>query len=352
MPKKRSSKAGLPPGTPVHIGDTTPAATKINVIDYTPTSIEQRTAKSVKEVLSFRKSKSVTWINVDGLADVKLLKELCEGFALHPLVIEDILNTEQRPKVEDHEDYLYIVLRMLDKGSKNGGITSEQISIVVGPNFLLSFQETPGDIFDPIRERIRNKKGNIRKSGPDFLAYSLIDAVVDHYFLILEEFGEHIEVLEAELISNPAPSTLRQLYKMKREMIKLRKSVWPLRELINAMERAGFSPLVKKPTRIYLRDVYDHSIQAIDSTETYREMLSGMLDIYLSSVSNRLNEVMKILTVIATIFIPLTFVTGLYGMNFRFMPELEHPLGYPAALTLMLLMSLVMLLYFRKKKWL
>lgn len=350
MPKKRSSKAGLPPGTPIHIGDTTPTATKITVIDYTPTSIEQKTARTVKECLSFKNTKSMTWINVDGLADLKLLEELCEGFELHPLVIEDILNTEQRPKVEDHEKYLYIVLRMLESGAKNG-IMTEQISIVVGSNFLLSFQETPGDIFDPIRERIRNKKGNIRKSGPDFLAYSLIDAIVDHYFLILENFGERIENLEKELITNPSPNTLRQLYRMKREMIKLRKSVWPLRELINNLERAGFSPLVKKNTRLYLRDVYDHSIQAIDSTETYREMLSGMLDIYLSSVSNRLNEVMKILTVIATIFIPLTFVTGLYGMNFRFMPELEHPWGYPAALLLMLVMSLLMLAYFRRKRW-
>ena len=351
MPKKRSSKAGLPPGTAMHVGDTNPETTEITIIDYTPKKLKEKSAKSVRECLSYKDSKSITWINVDGLADVKLLEELGKGFSLHPLVIEDILNTDQRPKIEGYDGYLYIVLRMLDHEGKNCTITSEQTSIVLGPGYLLSFQESPGDIFDPVRKRIRNEKGRIRKSGPDYLAYSLIDAVVDHYFAILENLGEHIEVLEKELIRNPSPHTLQEIHRLKRELRSLRKSIWPLRDVVNNMARSGFSPLIKKSTRVYLRHVYDHSIHVMDSTETFRETLSSMLDIYLSSASNKLNEVMKILTVISTIFIPLTFVTGLYGMNFRFMPELDHPLGYPSALGLMLLMSLAMLFYFRKKRW-
>ncbi|MEW6749143.1 MAG: magnesium/cobalt transporter CorA [Candidatus Micrarchaeota archaeon] len=350
--KKRSSKAGLPPGTPVPVGERI-EDTKISVIDYTPGKVEEKPVTTVAECLAFKDRKSVTWINVDGLADVKLLEKLGRGFGIHPLVMEDVLNTDQRPKVEEYAGHLYLVLKMLDYGEKEGIVKSEQVSIVLGPDFLLSFQESAGDVFDPVRDRIRGAKGRIRKEGPDYLAYTLIDMIVDHYFLILEKLGERIEVLESGIISNPSPKMLRELHKLKREMILLRKSVWPLREVISALERDGLSKsvLLKKSTKIYFRDVYDHCVQVIDNIETFREMLSGMLDIYLSSVSNKLNEVMKVLTVISTIFIPLTFVTGLYGMNFHFMPELSHPLGYPGALTLMFLMSLLMLFYFRRKRW-
>lgn len=351
--RKRSEKTGLPPGIPVHVGERPAVPTRISVIDYNADSITEKELRTVEECLSYKDKRTVTWLNLDGLGDAALLDSLGQAFGLHPLVVEDILQTEQRPKIEAYDDYLYIVLRMLDYDEKSAAVRSEQISIVLGKDFLLSFQETPGDIFNPVRARIRSGgKGRIRKSGPDYLAYALMDTVVDHYFAILERMGERIEALEAELITNPAPRTLRQLFRLKRDMIALRKAVWPLREVVSAMERSENAPLIRKNTRLYLRDVYDHTIQAIDTIETDRDMLSGMVDIYLSSLSNKLNEVMKLLTVIGTIFMPLTFITGIYGMNFLNMPELAHPLGYFATLAFMLLVALIMLAYFRMKKWL
>ena len=251
--------------------------------------------------------------------------------------------------MEDYGDYIFIVLKMLY--TNENGINSEQISLVLGPNFVISFQETEGDVFDLIRERIRSGKGKTRELGPDFLMYGLIDAIVDNYFGILEKVGERIEYLEENLVKDPKPSILQSIHKMKREMIFLRKSVWPLREVISGLLRSE-SKLISKDTDIYLRDVYDHTIQVIDTVETFRDMLSGMVDLYLSSISNRMNEIMKILTIIGTIFIPLTFITGLYGMNFRFMPELEWEWGYPIALLIMVIVSVIMLVYFRRKKWL
>jgi magnesium transporter len=227
----------------------------------------------------------------------------------------------------------------------------EQVSIILGPNFVISLQESKGDVFDAIRERVRSDRGRIRKMAADYLAYALIDAVVDNYFIILEKLGEEIEDMEDELVSNPSPETLQNIHRLKREMIFLRKSVWPLRELISRLERWE-SPLIDKSIYIYLRDLYDHTIQVIDAIETFRDMLSGMLDIYLSSVSNRMNEVMKVLTIIATIFIPLTLIAGIYGMNFRYMPELESPWGYPIVYIVMLTIGVIMLIYFRRKKWL
>jgi magnesium transporter len=265
--------------------------------------------------------------------------------------LEDILNTDQRPKMEDYGEYLYIVLRMLNYNDKSSEIESEQISLVLGPNFVFSFQEREGDTFNPIRDRIRNSKGRIRKMGADHLAYTLLDSIIDNYFIILEKLGEKIEFLEEEVITRPTPETLQTVHHLKREMIFLRKGVWPLREVISGLER-GESSLIKESTRIYLRDVYDHTIQTIDTIETYRDMVSGMLDIYLSSISNRLNAVMKVLTIIATIFMPLTFLAGIYGMNFKYMPELEWRWGYPAVWFAVVLISVSMLIYFRKKRWL
>jgi magnesium transporter len=306
----------------------------------------------VDECLLFKEKESVTWINVSGLHQVELLERLNDCFGLHPLVLEDILNTDQRPKMEDFGDYLYVVLRMLDLDKKNGNaVISEQISLILGKNFVLTFQEREGDLFDPLRERIRNGKGRLRKMGPDYLVHALLDAIVDQYFVVLETLGERIEFLEEELVTRPTPSTLQLLHRLKREMIFLRKSVWPLREVIGTLER-GESSLIQASTNLYLRDIYDHTIQVIDNVETFRDMLSGMLDIYLSSISNRMNEIMKVLTIISTIFIPLTFIVGLYGMNFKHMPELESPWGYPAVLLLMLGVTIFMLFYFRRKKWL
>jgi magnesium transporter len=279
------------------------------------------------------------------------LESLGQCIGLHPLVLEDILNTEQRPKIEDYGDYLYIVVKMITYPDKADGIAVEQVSLILGQNFVISFQEgIQGDVFSPVRERIRNEKSRLRKMGADYLTYSLVDSVVDSYFAVLEELGERIEVLEEELIEQPSRNTLHTIHKLKQEMIFLRKSVWPLREVVNFMER-GESPLINEGTRIFLRDVYDHTIQIIDTIETFRDMLSGMLDIYLSSISNRINEVMKVLTVIATIFMPLTFLAGVYGMNFEYMPELKWRWGYPAILLVMLAVAVSMLTYFKKKRW-
>jgi magnesium transporter len=289
---------------------------------------------------------------VDHIDDVKMVEGLGECYGLHPLVLEDIMNTDQRPKIEDYGEYAFIVLKMLHYQERSGQIEPEQISLILGQNFVFSFQEgKTGDVFGPIRDRIRNGKGRVRKMGADYLVYSLVDAVVDNYFVILEKLGERVEFLEEELVAQPTPRTLKEIHSLKREMIFLRKALWPLREVIGVLER-GESPLIRESTRIYLRDVYDHTIQVIDTIETIRDMVSGMLDIYLSSISNRLNAVMKVLTIIATVFMPLTFLAGLYGMNFKHMPELEWPWGYPMVLMIMLAVASSMLIYFKKKKWL
>jgi magnesium transporter len=308
-------------------------------------------AGTVEACFPFRDTLSVTWLDVDGTHDIETIRKLGECYGLHPLVQEDILNTDQRPKLEDYGDYLYIVLKMLSHDERSGEIRSEQVSLILGRSFVISFQEgKEGDVFGPIRERIRSGKGRIRKTGADFLAYSLIDAVVDSYFVIMEKLGESVDILEERLVDRPSPETLHGIHALKKEMIFLRKSVWPLREVIGALER-GDSGLIQEPTRAYLRDVYDHTIQVIETIETFRDMVTGMLDIYLSSLSNRLNEVMKVLTIIATLFMPLTFLAGVYGMNFRRMPELEWPWGYPAVLGIMCIVAISMLAYFKKKKW-
>jgi magnesium transporter len=342
---------GLPPGTLVHIGEKKAEKTKITLIDYDQKDLQQKEIEKIEECFVHKEKATTTWINIDGLHQVDIIEKIGAHFDIHPLVLEDILHTVQRPKIEDFGKYIFAVLKMIYYDENKDEIVGEQVSLILGPDYVISFQEREGDVFDPIRERIRNAKGRIRKAGADYLAYCLLDAVVDHYFPILENLGEKIESLEEELVTHPAPKTLQMIHKLKRNMILLRKSVWPLREVINGLER-GESPLVKKPTGIYLRDVYDHTIQVIDTIETFRDMVSGMLDIYLSSLSNRMNEVMKVLTIIATIFIPLTFIAGIYGMNFKYMPELEWPLGYPLALLAMIFVVAVMLIYFRRKKWL
>ena len=349
--KKRSKKAGLPPGSLVHIGEKKAGELKVTLIDYGETQFQEREIKTIEECFVFRGKPTVTWINVDGLHQVEVLEKLGECYGFHPLMLEDILNTDQRPKMEDYGDYVYIVLKMLDQSNKNNEVVMEQISLILGPSFVISFQEMEGDLFDPIRERIRNGKGRIRKMGADYLAYTLVDSIVDNYFIIMEKLGEKIEFLEEELVTRPTAETLKTIHQLKREMIFLRKAVWPLREVVSGLQR-GESSLMKESTRIYLRDVYDHTIQVIDTIETFRDMLSGMLDIYLSSVSNRLNAVMKVLTIIATVFMPLTFLAGVYGMNFKYMPELEWRWGYPTLWAAMVAIGVSMLVYFRKKKWL
>jgi len=348
--KQRSTKAGLPPGTLIHIGAKKAKETKITIIDYDEANFQEREIKAIEECFIFKDRPTVTWVNIDGLHKIEILERLGECYGFHPLVLEDILNTDQRPKIDDYGEYLYVVLKMLHDKGKGGQVEAEQISLILGPNFVFSFQEDEGDVFDAIRERIRSGKGRIRKMGADYLAYTLLDAVVDYYFVILEKLGERVEFVETELVTNPEIKTLREIQTLKREMIYLRKAVWPLREVVAALER-GESALFQKATVVYLKDVYDHIIQVIDSIETFRDMLSGMLDIYLSSISNRLNSVMKVLTIIATVFMPLTFLAGVYGMNFKHMPELEWPWGYPLVWAVMIGTGVSMVVYFKKKKW-
>lgn len=351
-PKKRSLKAGLPPGTPVHIGARTEEKIRIALLTYNEGSCEEREWTRPEECLSFKEDGRVTWINVTGLHQVEVLEELNTCFGLHPLVLEDILNTDQRPKVEEYEGYLFIVLKSLFiPGDRPAEVGSQQISLILGEHFVLTFHEHDNPLLQPIRERLLNNKGRIRKRGADYLVHALLDAVVDHYFVVLESLGEQIEVLEEELVNRPRPATLEAIHRLKREMIFIRKALWPLREVIGALTRGEF-PLIRESSVVYLRDVYDHIIQVIDNIETYRDILSGMTDIYLSSLSNRMNEVMKVLTVIATLFIPLTFIAGVYGMNFKFMPELDWTWGYPAVLLVMAAVAVFMLVYFRRKKWL
>jgi magnesium transporter len=350
--KKRSRKAGLPPGTLVHIGEKKAGEPKITLIDYDEANFQEREVKAAEECFAFREKPTVTWINMEGVHQVEVVEKLGNCFGLHPLVLEDILNTDQRPKMEIYGDYVYIVLKMLYGSDPNRLVESEQVSLILGSNFVISFQEgQEGDVFNPVRERIRSGKGFIRKMGSDYLAYSLIDTIVDNYFVILERLGERIELLEEELVVHPTTTTIQEIQKFKNEMIFVRRVVWPLREVISGLGRRE-SPLIKETTEIYLRDVYDHIVQLMDTVEVYREMLSGMLDIYLSSVSNRLNSVMKVLTIIATIFMPLTFIAGIYGMNFKYMPELEWRLGYLVVWLVFVIVGVLMLFYFKKKKWL
>jgi magnesium transporter len=349
--KKTSKKAGLPPGTLVHIGERKTETAQITLIDYDETQFTQEQVKTVEECFPFKDKPTVTWINIDGLHDVKIIEKLGSHFNLHPLLLEDILNTEQRPKMEDFGDYIFLVLKMLRYEDKTKQIEAEQVSLILGPNWVITFQEREGDVFNAVRERIKKGKSRIRKMGSDYLTYALVDAIVDNYFIILEEFAEAIEDTETELATNPTRETLQTIRTMKREMVFLRKSVWPLRELVSSLERGG-APLIHESTGIYLRDVYDHTIEVIDTVESFRDMISGMLDIYLSSISNRMNEVMKVLTIFAAIFIPLTFLAGVYGMNFEYMPELKWHWGYFGVLIIMASVASVMLVYFRRKRWL
>ncbi len=347
---KRSQKSGLPPGSLVHIGTDYHQPMRITLFDYSPEQFQEMTVKNIEDTFPFRDTRTVTWINIDGLRDTAAIEKLGSHFGLHPLIQEDILNTEQRPKIEDFGSYIFIVLRMLNHDTGHHTVNNEQISLILGNNLVISFQEEAGDVWDGIRERIRSNKGIMRKEGADYLAYSLMDAIVDDYFLVLENTGEEIENIEENLIQNPTRQTLPAIYSLKHEMLTVRKSVWPLREVVNSLGHIE-NQLIRQSTRIYLRDIYDHTIQVIDTIENYRDMISTQVDIYLSSVSNRLNEIMKVLTILSSIFIPLTFIVGIYGMNFTHMPELELVWFYPALLIAMALIALAMLAVFKRKKW-
>jgi magnesium transporter len=344
-------QAGLSPGSLVHVGLRRSESTRITVIDFDEGNVVERQIQRVEDCGPFKDTATVTWINVDGLHDIGIVERLGALFDIHPLTMEDILNTNQRPKYENLGHHLFVVLGMIYLAPESGEVIAEQVSLVVGSNFVISFQEAPGDVFDAVRDRIRNGKGKIRKMAPDYLAYALVDAIVDGYFPVIESLGEDIETTEETLVTDPQAKTLKTIYRLRSEMIFLRRSIWPLREMVAAMERDD-SPLIQPTTQRFLRDVYDHVIHVIDTIDAYRELVTGMLDTYLSSVSNRMNEVMKVLTIISTIFIPLTFIAGIYGMNFQHMPELGWRWAYPVVLGLMLCVGALMALYFRRKRWL
>jgi magnesium transporter len=349
--KKSSKKAGMSPGTLVHVGDQKIEKAKLTLINYDPARLEEKELKNIEDSFAYKDTPPVSWINIDGLHDVDVIEKIGQHFDIHPLVLEDVVHTGQRPKVEDYEDYIYIVFKMLTFDRTTSHVHSEQVSLILGPHYLLSFQENEGDVFNFVRERIRKGRVRIRKSGPDYLAYALIDAVVDHYFLILEVLGEKVEYFEDRIHSDPTPETLQNIHHLKREMIFFRKQVWPIRELLNNLVKTE-SDLVREANKIFISDVYDHTVQVIDTIESFRDIISGMMDLYLSTISNKMNEVMKVLTIIATIFIPLTFVAGIYGMNFKFMPELEWKWSYLVLWILLILIFVSMLFYFKRKKWL
>ena len=350
---RKSKKSGLPPGTLVHIGEAKSEPVRLTVIRYNEREVLEKELSGLDEldaVAAAPGETGVTWINIEGVHHLETIERMGKCCGIHPLTLEDIVNTEQRPKIEEYPDYLFIVLKALGGADSNEQPGVHQISLVLKPGLVISFQEKADELFDSLRNRIRSGKGRIRNAGSDYLVYCLIDAIVDRYFNILEKLGEDIESLQEELIRKPTRMTLQEIHRMKRELILFRRSVWPLREAVGSLLRGESAP-IQKTTLVYLRDVYDHLIHVIDSVEIYREMLAGMMDLYLSSISNRMNEVMKVLTVIATIFMPLTFIAGVYGMNFKYMPELDWPWGYPAVLLLMLAVVGCMLIYFRRRKW-
>ena len=348
--QRRSQKAGLPPGTLVYVGDKKPEEPLITIIDYNETEFHEVETENAEDTFPYRDTKNISWINVARINDISTVEKIGSHFGIHPLILEDILAQGQRPKFEDLENYLFVIANMLSYEPNEGGIVAEQVSMVFYPTFLITFQEIEGDVFDTIRDRLRTGKGRTRKMGPDYLAYALLDAIVDNYFIILERLGEQLDDIEDDILNNPGRETLQAIHTLRRDLLFVRKSVWPLREVIDRLQR-NESGLVQETTRMYLRDLYDHAIQIIDTVETFRDMLSGILDTYLSSISNRLNEVMKVLTVISTIFIPLTFMVGVYGMNFQYMPELHSRWGYPLLWGVMISIALGMVYFFKRRKW-
>jgi magnesium transporter len=348
--KRRKKPAGSSPGSVVYVGVEKNTPVKVTRVRYSGDGYEASRIVDPSECRPDSSWPGVDWFTVDGVHNVDILKTVGANFGLHPLVVEDIGNTTQRPKLEGFDGYYFLAAKMITYEARSSKLKSEHVSIVFGQGFLVLFLQDPEDLFSPIRQRLEAGRGKIRASGSDYLAYALVDAIVDYYFHVLEEIGERVERLEDEVVVNPTVNTLRTIHDVKRELIALRRSIWPMREVVNAMIRDE-SPLISKDVKIYLRDLYDHTVHVIDSVETMRDIITGTLDVYLSSVSNRLNQVMKVLTVMSSIFIPLTFIVGVYGMNFQYMPELQWRWGYPAVWLFMLALTGVLLALFKRKKW-
>jgi magnesium transporter len=350
--KKQSKDAGLPPGALVFVGAKITENVSITITEYSDTRFEERKAVKLEECfLSCQDRETITWVHVSGLHEPEIIESIGNHYKIHSLILEDVLNTNHNPKIEDYEDVIFMVMKIFYHDSTAENIEFEQFSLILGSNLVLSFQEGNQDIFEPVRKRLRTGTGRIRKSGADYLAYVLADTAVDNYFIVTEAIEDRMEAVEEDLLTDLSQEALQEIHELKRDIIFLRRAVLPVRGLISKLEKTD-SRLVSENTHVYLRDLYDHIIQVAETLETFREMATSLLEIYHSGVSNKMNEVMKVLTLIATIFIPLTFIAGIYGMNFKYMPELEWRWGYPLVWLIIVLVGIVMLIYFKKKKWL
>ena len=347
---KKARKYGAIPGSLIHLGRQKAEKTKFSKIIFDENNFDQLFPESIEACSSVSEKLLNIWINIDGLHEIKVIDYIGNKLKIHPLLLEDILNTTHRPKWEEYEDYIFIVLKLVEFKSELNEVRTDQVCIILGERMVLTFQEMERSTFEPIVQRLQNSAGRIRKMGADYLVYSLIDLIIDSYFVTLEKIAEKIESLEEEIMSQPNEQTLKKIHKLKREMIYLRKSIWPVREIISKFQRSD-SKLINPVTLVFSGDLYDHIIQIIETLDTFRDILNGMHDTYLSTISNRLNEIMKVLTIISTIFIPLTFIVGVYGMNFHFMPELEWRYGYFITWGIMLVLFILMLLFFKRKRW-
>ncbi len=348
--RRASDKAGMPPGALILVGDRS-ENTRISIIDFDQHNAEERDDVTIDEVFSSKETRRLAWINVTGLQDVSLIEQIGRGYDIHPLVLEDILHVGQRPKIEIFEDYVFLVFKMVQIEEETGELDIEQVSLILGANYIITFQEKRGDVFDPVRQRIMHGKGRIRTAGSDYLTYALIDVVVDYYFHVMDYYEELSEDLEDRVLGDTDDDIANRLHNMRRDIIQLRKVIGPLREVVASLSRIE-GELIAKESHPYIRDLYDHIIRVNESFDSMREILAGLREMYLSSISNRMNQVMKVLTIIATIFIPMTFLAGVYGMNFEYMPELKIWWAYPAIWAVFLSISGVMVLFFKRKKWL
>lgn len=353
MPRKfkhRPRKTGLPPGSLVYLGEAQ-GASRIRVINYDKDNIRESKLEDIEDCSTLKSQPGVTWIDFVGIHEVELVEKIGKCFDLHPLVLEDILAPDQRPKIEEFENYLFLIFKVfhLKKGGQD--LEPEQISLVLSPNLLISFRERESELFQPLERRLLNPKDAIRVGGADYLLYALLDVIIDNYFLVVDKAGEGLESLEEKAITNPVPRTIQAIHHLRRKVLMLRENLWGLREVISHLERET-SPFISQSLKLYFRDLLDHIFNLMETTETIREILASILDIYLSSVSNRLNEIMKVLTVIATIFMPLTFIVGIYGMNLKYMPEIEWPWTYPVVWGVMIIVAVGMYFYFKRKGWL
>ena len=349
-------KKGMSPGSLIFTGEQKTENVSISLFDYNSGNFSETSIDDLNDLEKYKNNSNVTWINVVGLHNINILDKIGSIFDIHPLVLEDILNVSHNPKIEDYENFLFILVKMVNYKQNTNRLDIEQVSLIIGKNYIITFQEKNGDVFEPIRERIRTAKGMIRKYSEDYLAYRILDSIIDNYFSVLENFDERIEDIEDQILTQPDESSLEEIHHLRKELIKLRRAVSPLREMIFTIEKEKFN-FIQKTTFVYLRDLSDHIKQIIDTIENYREFINGLLEVYLSNASHRMNEVVKLLTIISTIFIPLTFIVGIYGMNFKTdasrwnMPELDWAFGYPFVMALMVVIAVTLIIFFKKKRW-